>query len=193
MNASPLLLLFLITASLLAHPSSFLAPLPSFRCARVSGSHLLPPHLATPIITPKSQLSQDVLPPYIRCSRVNGRMRAARHHGPAGPLLRACPLRCSGHGASPGHRWGGGGVGQATEGWGGQDMRQPPVEWGGGRRGLPRQIYAPLLLSPLKAVRGDAVRSFDELSAARGGLGRFPGSEVMTLLKQFAGVGRVAP
>ena len=116
-----------------------------------------------------------------------------RGRGQAGPLLRACPLRCSGHGASPGHRWGGGGVGQATEGWGGQDMRQPPVEWGGGRRGLPRQIYAPLLLSPLKAVRGDAVRSFDELSAARGGLGRFPGSEVMTLLKQFAGVGRVAP
>ena len=40
----------------------------------------------------------------------------------------------------------------------------------------------------LQAVRGDAVRSFDEVSAARGGLGRFPGSGVMTLIKQFAGV-----
>ena len=38
-----------------------------------------------------------------------------------------------------------------------------------------------------QVVRGDAVRSFDELSAARGSLGRFPGSEVMTLIKQFVG------
>lgn len=36
-------------------------------------------------------------------------------------------------------------------------------------------------------VRGDPVRSFDELSAARGALGRFPGSEVMRLIKRFTG------
>jgi 2,3-bisphosphoglycerate-independent phosphoglycerate mutase len=42
--------------------------------------------------------------------------------------------------------------------------------------------------SYVQVVRGDAVRSFDEVSAARGSLGRFPGSEVMTLIKQFAGV-----
>lgn len=37
-------------------------------------------------------------------------------------------------------------------------------------------------------VLGDGVCAFDELSAARGGLGRFPGSQVMPLLKQFVGV-----
>jgi len=39
---------------------------------------------------------------------------------------------------------------------------------------------------------GDGVTSFDELSAARGGLGRFPGSQVMGLIKQFVGVDVVA-
>lgn len=39
---------------------------------------------------------------------------------------------------------------------------------------------------PLEPVAGDAVYRFDELSAARGGLGRFPGSELMALLNGFA-------
>jgi len=38
-----------------------------------------------------------------------------------------------------------------------------------------------------QAVLGDSVAAFDELSAASGSLGRFPGSQVMPLLKQFAG------
>jgi hypothetical protein len=39
-----------------------------------------------------------------------------------------------------------------------------------------------------QVVLGDGVCSFDELSVARGGLGRFPGSQVMPLIKQFVGV-----
>ena len=35
-------------------------------------------------------------------------------------------------------------------------------------------------------VFGDGVARFDEVAAARGALGRFPGSEVMPLLRQFA-------
>ena len=35
-------------------------------------------------------------------------------------------------------------------------------------------------------VFGDGVDRFDEVSSARGALGRFPGSEVMPLLRQFA-------
>jgi hypothetical protein len=37
-----------------------------------------------------------------------------------------------------------------------------------------------------QAVLWDGVAAFDEISAARGALGRFPGSEVMPLLKRFA-------
>lgn len=33
----------------------------------------------------------------------------------------------------------------------------------------------------------DGVRFYDELSAARGALGRFPGSQAMTVIKRFAG------
>ncbi len=36
-------------------------------------------------------------------------------------------------------------------------------------------------------MRGDAVRCFDELSAARGALGRFTGDGVMPLLLGLAG------
>lgn len=41
---------------------------------------------------------------------------------------------------------------------------------------------------PPRLVLGDAVAAFDELSAARGALGRFPGSEAMPLLKRFIGL-----
>ena len=34
---------------------------------------------------------------------------------------------------------------------------------------------------------GDGVAAFDEMKAARGFLGRFPGSEVMTLIQRFSG------
>lgn len=36
-------------------------------------------------------------------------------------------------------------------------------------------------------VLWDTVEAFDEISAAAGGLGRFPGREVMPLLQQFTG------
>ena len=41
--------------------------------------------------------------------------------------------------------------------------------------------------APSCRVFGDRVDRFDEVAAARGALGRFPGSEVMPLLRQFAG------
>lgn len=40
-----------------------------------------------------------------------------------------------------------------------------------------------------QALYGDRVGAFDELSAGAGALGRFPGSEVMPLIKRFVGVG----
>ena len=40
-----------------------------------------------------------------------------------------------------------------------------------------------------RRVCGDAVGRFDEVAAARGALGRFPGSEVMPLLRQFVCTG----
>jgi 2,3-bisphosphoglycerate-independent phosphoglycerate mutase len=39
-----------------------------------------------------------------------------------------------------------------------------------------------------QATAGDGVRFFDETSAARGALGRFPGSQAMTIIKQACGV-----
>lgn len=48
--------------------------------------------------------------------------------------------------------------------------------------------YGPWVESWPQGTLGDNVMFFDEISAARGSLGRFPGSEVMTLLKQFVGV-----
>lgn len=54
--------------------------------------------------------------------------------------------------------------------------------------GMPAEVFGAWPEPWPQAVRGDPVRSFDELSASRGGLGRFPGCAVMTLIKQFAGV-----
>lgn len=39
----------------------------------------------------------------------------------------------------------------------------------------------------------DSVTVFDEISAAKGALGRFPGREVLPLLKQFIGRGSTHP
>lgn len=43
-----------------------------------------------------------------------------------------------------------------------------------------------------QAHYGDGVRFYDEVSAARGALGRFTGDQVMGVIKQFAGVQAVA-
>ncbi|PNH12755.1 2,3-bisphosphoglycerate-independent phosphoglycerate mutase [Tetrabaena socialis] len=53
---------------------------------------------------------------------------------------------------------------------------------------MPAEVFGPWRDPWPQAVRGDPVRSFDEVSVARGGLGRFPGSQVMGLVKQVAGV-----
>lgn len=42
-----------------------------------------------------------------------------------------------------------------------------------------------LQASNLISTSGDAVTSFDEISAAAGALGRFPGQQVMPLVKGF--------
>lgn len=39
------------------------------------------------------------------------------------------------------------------------------------------------------STSGDAVASFDEISAAAGALGRFPGQQVMPLVKSFMSLG----
>ncbi|KAF5840262.1 2,3-bisphosphoglycerate-independent phosphoglycerate mutase-domain-containing protein [Dunaliella salina] len=52
---------------------------------------------------------------------------------------------------------------------------------------LPAEVFGPYKQPWPQAVLGDPVRAFDELSAARGALGRFPGSQAMTVLKQMAG------
>ncbi len=54
---------------------------------------------------------------------------------------------------------------------------------------MPAEVFGPWRAPWPQAVRGDPVRSFDEVSAARGALGRFPGSQVMPLIKQYAGRG----
>ena len=36
------------------------------------------------------------------------------------------------------------------------------------------------------AIHGDIVRRFDEISAAKGALGRFPGNQVMALVKSLS-------
>ena len=68
-----------------------------------------------------------------------------------------------------------------------QDARRKAA-WAGRPwvEGLPAEIFGSWTDPWPQAVRGDPVRCFDELSAARGALGRFPGSQVMTLVKQFA-------
>ncbi|GAB4817188.1 hypothetical protein N2152v2_004234 [Parachlorella kessleri] len=43
-------------------------------------------------------------------------------------------------------------------------------------------------LSPALGLCGDGVQRFSEIDAAGGALGRFPGSQVMTLVKQFVGL-----
>jgi 2,3-bisphosphoglycerate-independent phosphoglycerate mutase len=53
---------------------------------------------------------------------------------------------------------------------------------------MPAEVFGPYRQPWPQSVRGDPVRAFDEVSAARGGLGRFTGAGVMTLIKQFAGV-----
>ncbi|KAG2439333.1 hypothetical protein HXX76_004692 [Chlamydomonas incerta] len=53
---------------------------------------------------------------------------------------------------------------------------------------MPPELFGPWRDPWPTCVRGDPVRCYDEVSAARGGLGRFPGSQVLTLVKQFAGV-----
>jgi 2,3-bisphosphoglycerate-independent phosphoglycerate mutase len=40
-------------------------------------------------------------------------------------------------------------------------------------------------LDQLKAFSGDSVCEFNEIAAARGCLGRFPGSEMMGIIKKF--------
>lgn len=69
-----------------------------------------------------------------------------------------------------------------------QDMRRKAA-WAGQPWDamMPAEVFGAWRDPWPQAVRGDPVRSFDELSAARGALGRFPGSEVLTLVKQFAG------
>uniref|UniRef100_A0A7S3QZE0 Metalloenzyme domain-containing protein n=1 Tax=Dunaliella tertiolecta TaxID=3047 RepID=A0A7S3QZE0_DUNTE len=52
---------------------------------------------------------------------------------------------------------------------------------------LPIEVFGPYKQPWPQAVQGDPVRAFDELSAARGALGRFPGSQAMTVIKQMAG------
>lgn len=52
---------------------------------------------------------------------------------------------------------------------------------------MPAEVFGPWRAPWPQAVRGDPVRSFDEVSAVRGALGRFPGSQVMPLIKQYAG------
>ncbi|KAJ9529593.1 hypothetical protein QJQ45_013881, partial [Haematococcus lacustris] len=65
------------------------------------------------------------------------------------------------------------------------DVEQPPST-----AKLCRQVGRGVLpYARVQVVRGDPVRCFDELSAARGGLGRFPGSEVMPLVKAFLDAG----
>ena len=53
---------------------------------------------------------------------------------------------------------------------------------------MPPELFGPWRDPWPTCVRGDPVRCYDEVSAARGGLGRFPGSQVLMLVKQFAGV-----
>jgi 2,3-bisphosphoglycerate-independent phosphoglycerate mutase len=42
-----------------------------------------------------------------------------------------------------------------------------------------------LKIDQLKAFSGDSVCEFNEIAAARGCLGRFPGSEMMGIIKKF--------
>ncbi|GIL98398.1 hypothetical protein Vretimale_3768 [Volvox reticuliferus] len=58
---------------------------------------------------------------------------------------------------------------------------------------MPAEVFGPWREPWPQVVRGDPVRAFDEVSVARGALGRFPGSQVMGLVKQFAGVAVGAP
>mmetsp|Transcript_32653 Transcript_32653/g.82862 ORF Transcript_32653/g.82862 Transcript_32653/m.82862 type:complete len:503 (-) Transcript_32653:247-1755(-) len=69
-----------------------------------------------------------------------------------------------------------------------QDMRRK-ASWAGQPwvPGMPAEVFGAWREPWPQAVRGDAVRSFDELSAARGALGRFPGSQVMPTIKAFTG------
>ncbi|GIL47029.1 hypothetical protein Vafri_3864 [Volvox africanus] len=53
---------------------------------------------------------------------------------------------------------------------------------------MPAEVFGPWREPWPQAVRGDPVRAFDEVSVARGALGRFPGSQVMGLVKQFVGL-----
>ncbi|MEW5299605.1 MAG: hypothetical protein WDW38_004353 [Sanguina aurantia] len=52
---------------------------------------------------------------------------------------------------------------------------------------MPAEIFGGYREAWPQAVLGDPVRSFDEVSAARGSLGRFPGSQIMPLVKHFIG------
>jgi 2,3-bisphosphoglycerate-independent phosphoglycerate mutase len=78
-----------------------------------------------------------------------------------------------------------GAVGQAAveATWLGQ-IRTPELEPEPGA-----EAFSPALHSPEEPTWGDDVFRFDELSAARGGLGRFPGRELMPFLKAFAACG----
>jgi hypothetical protein len=42
--------------------------------------------------------------------------------------------------------------------------------------------------APTDSIKGDLVSAFGEAAAAYGALGRFPGSSVMGIVKQFTGV-----
>ena len=59
----------------------------------------------------------------------------------------------------------------------------PPPQQQAQRRQQPAQQRRP----PLEAL-GDGVAAFDEIAVAAGALGRFPGSQVMPLIRQFVGL-----
>ncbi|KAG2498895.1 hypothetical protein HYH03_003086 [Edaphochlamys debaryana] len=55
---------------------------------------------------------------------------------------------------------------------------------------MPAEVFGPWREPWPQAVRGDPVRSFDEVAVARGALGRFQGAQVMALVRQVAGVAK---
>ena len=59
---------------------------------------------------------------------------------------------------------------------------------GGGGASHPALMVAGAAAAVAVAVAGDAVAEFSEAAAAEGALGRFPGSQVMSVIKDFAGV-----
>lgn len=69
-----------------------------------------------------------------------------------------------------------------------QEARREAAAKGRPFIGVSAELHGPWTEPWPQVVAGDGVSSFSELAAARGSLGRFLGSQVMPLIKQFVGV-----